>query len=134
MHIAWIDDDRFFISNLVKHVEESGIKVTTFDRVDKAYERIKLGWNDFDKILVDIMIQVSGDFDPDKCLYGRRTGVELIRRMIQDKSDLEARRKFLVVTITSDPDVIRFLNERGIRFLQKQLSPPEEIVSQLRSK
>lgn len=127
--VALIDDDRFYVSSLVSFLEDEGINVKLINRVDEAFEHLAKDHSKYDKIIVDIMMQVHGDFDVEETEDGMTTGLALIKRLLEIEPSLT--QKFLIVSITSNNRIKNMATELGITTLSKQDARPDILLEAL---
>ena len=76
----------------------------------------------FDAVLLDIMMPPPADMDPEHVGYGRSTGVELCRRIKELKSQLPV----VVLSVVRDPGILERIEEVGAdRIINKPVSSSE---------
>ena len=116
--ILFIEDERFFS-------EELQIALTDYE-ITPAYSALsgmELAQNqDFDAVLLDIMMPPPADMDPEHVGYGRSTGVELCRRIKEMKPHLP----IVVISVVRDPAILERIRAAGAdRAINKPVSSSE---------
>ena len=77
---------------------------------------------EFDAVLLDIMMPPPEDIDPENVGYGRSTGVELCRRI----KELHPQLPVVVLSVVRDPGILKRIKEIGAdRKVSKPVSSSE---------
>ena len=116
--ILFIEDERFFLEGIQ-------LALTQYD-ITPAYsapDGIKLARNeDFDAVLLDIMMPPPEDIDPEYVGYGRSTGVEICRRI----KELHPQLPVIILSVVRDLGILERINEAGAdRIINKPVSSSE---------
>ena len=116
--VLFIEDEKFFL-------EELQIALTEYD-ITPAYSAssgMELVRNEnFDAVLLDIMMPPPEDMDPEHVDYGRSTGVELCRQIKKLKPQLPV----IVLSVVRDPDILERIEAVGAdRIINKPVSSRE---------
>jgi CheY-like chemotaxis protein len=90
--------------------------------IDEALERFAK--EDFDVVLLDIMMAPAADMDAEELDYGRETGVEVARRMKAIKPDVP----IVALTVLTDSKIRAEMREAGIVEILNKPSEPEQIA------
>lgn len=103
--ILFIEDERFFL-------EELQLALTDYDITPAftAPSGMELIQNeDFDAVLLDIMMPPTADMDPEHVGYGRSTGVEICRRIKDMKPEIPV----VILSVVRDPGILERVEEAG---------------------
>ena len=77
--ILYLEDEKFLAEDLAALLEEMGWKVKTTSSIPEALKWFRE--QDFDGVLLDIMMSPAEDMDAEQVDYGRETGIEIARKM-----------------------------------------------------
>ena len=116
--ILFIEDEKFFS-------EELQIALTDYE-ITPAYSApsgMELAQNeDFDAVLLDIMMPPPADMNPERVGYGRSTGVELCRMIKEIKPHLP----IVIISVVRDPAILERIKTVGAdRVINKPVSSSE---------
>ena len=103
--ILFIEDEMFFLEQLQMALTD--YEITPAYSAPKGMELIQS--EEFDAVLLDIMMSPSDDMDPEFVDYGRSTGVELCRRIKSAKPELPV----IALTVVRDPGILERIKEAG---------------------
>ncbi len=119
--ILFIEDEEFFLEGL--QIALKGYEVTPANSASRGME---LAQNqEFDLVLLDIMMPPPEDIDPEYVGYGRSTGVELCRRIRALKPELP----IVVITVVRDPGILDKIEEVGAaRIINKPVSSTQVVA------
>jgi len=126
MRILFLDDEEELVANLPKVLKDDGFEIEATADIHDAIERFSE--HDYDAVLLDMGMPPTDDMDADSVGYGRRTGVEVARRMhglkphiplalltaIGDRKTHAAARKHGVVRVIPKPAEVEQIAE-GLR-------------------
>jgi CheY-like chemotaxis protein len=123
--ILLLEDEEILVENIPLLLKERGLEVVGITSIDRALEL--LGREDFDMVLLDIMMPPTEDMDAEKVDYGRETGVEVARRMKAVKPDVP----IIAFTVLTDPQIQAEMREAGIIEVINKPVEPDQIADKL---
>jgi len=115
--ILFIEDEKFLLRQLP-------IALTNYEIVpaESASKGLKLVESeDFDAVLLDIMMPPSEDMDLEVVDYGMKTGVEICKRIKQAKQSLPV----VVLTVVRDREILREIRKEADSIVHKPVRPKE---------
>ena len=114
--VLFLDEEQILADDLPILLKEKGLDVRSTTSVAQALEI--LAQEEFDAVLLDIIMPPEEDMDAELLDYGRETGVEVARRMKADKPDVP----IVAFTVVRDPRIRTRMLEAGIaRILNKPM-------------
>jgi CheY-like chemotaxis protein len=123
--VLFLDDEGVLVEYLPLVLQPMGLEVIGTTSIPDAMEKLKN--EEFDLALVDIMMPVAEDMDADALDYGRRTGVEVIRRIRSARPALP----IVAITIIMDDDLIRSAKNEGAVAVISKPAEPAHIAERL---
>ena len=121
--ILFIEDEKFFL-------EELQIALTDYEIIP-AYSALGgmefVQNEDFDAVLLDIMMPPLIDMDPERVNYGRSTGVELCRRIKNLKPELPV----VALTVVRDPGILEEIRDAGADKIINKPALSSEVIAGL---
>ena len=118
--ILFIEDEKFFLEEL--QIALADYEITPAYSAPSGMELVQS--EDFDAVLLDIMMPPPDDMNPECVDYGRSTGVELCRRIKNLKPELP----IVVLTVVRDPVILERIKEAGAtKVINKPV--PSSVVS-----
>ncbi len=126
MRVLWIDDDRLYIRPLIDDMIDLGHEVSQVSNVVDGFQRIQQDANQFELIILDIMMPARGDFQVDEANGGLRTGLVVLSKIQQQQPEIL--NKMLVVSIVRDADAVMKTKEFGVSYLFKSVASVERIL------
>ena len=83
--VLFLEDEDILVENIPILMKEAGLHVVGTTSIEEALALLKE--EEFDAVLLDIMMTPTGDMDEEAVDYGRETGVEVARQMSQIKPE-----------------------------------------------
>jgi CheY-like chemotaxis protein len=120
--VLFLEDEEDLVEYLPRLLKEKALEVTGTVFIDEALERFAK--EDFDVVLLDIMMAPAADMDAEELDYGRETGVEVARRMKAIKPDVP----IVALTVLTDSKIRAEMREAGIVEILNKPSEPEQIA------
>lgn len=124
--VLFLEDERILVEDLPVLLKEEGIEMKSTTSINQALE-----WfaeEEFDAVLLDIMMPLEKDMDAEQLDYGRETGVEVARRMKAIKPDVP----IVALTVRRDPEIQAKMREAGVAMILNKPSELEQIATVLR--
>ena len=118
LRVLFLEDEPDLAEYLPIVLANRGLEVIGTTSIDKTLELFEK--EDFDAVLLDIMMSPTPDMDAEKLDYGRRTGIEVARRMKAAKPDVP----IVAFTVVTDPKVRQEMRKAGIVVMI--ISKPDE--------
>ena len=124
--VLLVDDDQWFLEPLVDGLVHEGYRVLTARNVEDALAT--LSREAVDLVTIDIML------DPGETLHKtvdtHSAGMYLCQEIKNRYPQMEA----FCVSVVNDPDIIRNIQNLGIRFLRKGETPLRTVLNMIRSR
>jgi CheY-like chemotaxis protein len=116
--VLFIEDEKFFLDQIQMALSDYDITPAY-----SAPEGIEIAQKeDFDAVLLDIMMPPSEDMDPEAVNYGRSTGVEVCKKIKELKPALPV----IVLSVVRDTGILGKITEAGaIEVINKPASSSE---------
>ena len=112
--VLFLEDEEILVEDLPILLGEEGFDVSSTVSVTDALKWF--GEQDFDAVLLDIMMRPAEDMDAARLNHGRRTGIEVARRMKAIRPDVP----IVAFTALKDPEVlVQVRNAGAIRIIAK---------------
>lgn len=125
IRILYLEDDEALIQYLPLALQEHGLKAFTTSSIAEALK--KLADEDFDTVLLDIMMPPAEDMDAEKLDYGRVTGIEVARRM----KKIKPKTPIVAFTVMTDPEALAEMREAGIATILHKPAEIDDIIETL---
>ncbi len=116
--ILYLEDEESLVRFLPPVLKEKGFEIASTMSIEIALEFF--AQNDFDAVLLDIMMSPADNMDQEKLDYGRETGIEVARQMKKIKPKVP----IIAFTVITDPALLEKIRDAGIT---KVLNKPAEI-------
>lgn len=125
--ILFLEDEPNLVETLPAVLMENHkkLEVTGTTSITDAFTR--LASEEFDAVLLDISMPPTDDMDENSVEYGRLTGVEVARRIKQQRPDLP----IVSLTVVRNLDMQRKLRDAGILEIINKPAEIETIVQVL---
>ena len=123
--VLFLEDEEDLVEYLPHLLKEKALEVIGTASIDEALER--LATEDFDAVLLDVMMTPTEDMDAEELDYGRETGVEVARRMKATKPDVP----IVAFTVITDSEILTELREARVTKILNKPAEPEQITDAL---
>ncbi len=123
--VLFLEDEEILVEDLPILLREKDLEVIGTTSIAQALE-----WfaeEDFDVVLLDIMMTPAEDMDPEKLDYGRETGVEVAQRMKSIKPDVP----IVAFTVLTDPQILTEILKAGVVRIINKPSEPDQVADGL---
>ncbi|MBD3185089.1 response regulator [Candidatus Poribacteria bacterium] len=104
--VLFVEDEQFFLDQLQVALEDEYEIVPAYTA---AAGMEIVSKEEFDAVLLDIMMAPPDDIDPEVVNYGRSTGVEICRRIKSIKPEIP----IIGLTVVRDPDILEEIKNAG---------------------
>jgi CheY-like chemotaxis protein len=116
--ILYIEDEIDMVKDLPPVMKEWGLDITATVSIEEAFRLFSK--ESFDAVLLDICMPPPVDIDPEKVEYGRETGVEVARRLKNQRPEVP----IISLTVVTDPEIKARMRGAGIcRIISKPEDP-----------
>jgi len=105
--VLFLEDEEDLVLYLPRLFKED-LEIVGTTSIDEALRQF--AEEDFDAVLLDIVMPPADDMDAEQLDYGRMTGVEVARRMGAMKPDVP----IVAFTVLTDPQILREAWEAGV--------------------
>jgi CheY-like chemotaxis protein len=124
--VLMLEDEPTLVNHLPRLLKEAGLNVIATTSIAEALGML-LSADDFDAIMLDIMMPPPEDIDPEKVDYGRLTGIEVARQMKDICPDVP----IVVFTVLTDPEIRVKIREAGAAMIIDKPTELDEIAAAL---
>lgn len=124
--VLLIDDEQAFLEPLADALEFEGVRVLKARTAEQALEI--LGGQRVDLITIDIMLDPGPKLGTE--IESRSAGMFLCREISKRYHGLDA----FCISVISDRETIREIEDLGIRFLRKGETPLRTVLNMIRSR
>jgi CheY-like chemotaxis protein len=124
--ILYLEDEEDLVRYLPGFLKEKGLEMFATTSIEEALE--KFAEEDFDAVLLDIMMPPEDDWDAEQLDYGRVTGLEIARRM----KGCKPHTPIVAFTVITDPKVMENMRQAGIVVTIHKPSELDQIVTTLK--
>ena len=121
-----IDDERGFIEPLADALEFEGHRVILAASAEEGLDILRS--ERVDLVTVDIMMPPGASLEGE--LSSHESGLFLCRELTRSYPDLDV----FCLSVVSDDDVIRQVQQLGVRFLRKGETPLQTVLNMIRSR
>lgn len=123
--VLFLEDELSLVQALPRLLKSRGLNMIGTTSIIEAIELFAN--EDFDAVLLDIMMPPAEDMDAEALDYGRKTGVEVARRMQAQKPAAP----IVALTVVRDRDIQARMREAGIVEIINKPAETEQIVETL---
>jgi CheY-like chemotaxis protein len=106
--VLFLEDEVILAEDLPVLLKKAELDVVSTASIAEAWDWFNK--EEFDVILLDIMMPLADDMDAEQLGYGRETGVEVARRMKECKPDVP----LVAFTVLRDSAILKRMREAGI--------------------
>jgi len=124
--VLFLEDEEILVEDLPILLKEKGLEVKSTTSIAQALKW--LAQEEFDTVLLDIMMPPEEGMDAEKLDYGRETGVEVARRMKAIKPEVP----IVAFTVVRDPRIRAAMRDAGITTVLNKPQELEQIADALR--
>jgi len=125
--ILWVDDDIYFISDIVGHVRDLGYDVIVANGPDEALSVFAQRRNEISLVVVDMMMPPGESLPHLETKGGYATGLALARRILRERPGLPV----LAFSVVADAPTMEWFNTHAKGYLVKP-ALTEDIVRAIR--
>jgi len=128
--ILWVDDDlQITLKPFMDEVREDGYELFMVQNPDEMWKILETRRTEIDAIIMDIMLPTGNTVDSAEARMGVITGLLILKKLKQndDYSSIPV----IIFTILSDQEVMEWAKKNNITYLQKQVTSPLELLSQV---
>jgi CheY-like chemotaxis protein len=119
--VLYLEDEEILVEDVPILLQEQGLKVKSTASIEEALEWFAA--EDFDVVLLDIMMTPSDDMDDEQVDYGRETGVEVARKMKAVKPGVP----IVAFTILRDPEIHARMRDAGVAEIVNKPCEPVQV-------
>jgi CheY-like chemotaxis protein len=119
--VLFLEDEEDLVLYLPRVLKED-LEIVGTTSIDEALRRF--AEEDFDAVLLDIVMPPADDMDAEQLNYGRVTGVEIARRM----KDIKPNVPIVAFTVVTDPEIRAEMWKAGIDQIISKPSEPDQIA------
>ena len=123
--ILYLEDEEGLVQFLPLVLKEKGLEVISTLSIKDALQ--KLASEDFDAVLLDIMMPPTEDMDAETLDYGRETGIEVARRMKR----IKPKTPIIAFTVITDSKLLEKIRKAGIATVLNKPAEIDQIVQAL---
>ena len=123
--ILFLEDEEDLVEDLPRLYKQRGIEIVGTISIPDALRLLKE--EHFDAVLLDIIMPPTEDMDAERVDYGRRTGVEVVRRMKKIKPHIP----IVALTVITDPEIRTEIYKAGVKTIINKPADPERIYEEL---
>lgn len=123
--VLFLEDEEDLVLYLPRLLKQKGLQVIGTKSIGEALDRFAK--EDFDAVLLDIMMSPAEDMDAEALNYGRETGIEVACRMKDINPDVP----IVAFTVLTNPEVKSRLREAGVSAILNKPSETEQIAEAL---
>ena len=123
--ILYLEDEENLVDLLPDILKTKNFDVTATMSIEKALEQ--LAHENFDAVLLDIMMEPADNMNAEELDYGRKTGIEVARRMKALKPNVP----IVAFTVITDPKIVGEMKQAGIMNIVNKPAEIEQIVNAL---
>lgn len=123
--ILYLENEDSLVQYLPLVLKEKGLEVIAMSSIKDALQ--KLANEEFDAILLDIMMPPGEDMDAEKLEYGRKTGIEVARRMKR----IKPKTPIVAFTVITDRKLLDEIKKAGITVVLNKPAEVDQIVQAL---
>ncbi|MGC1377183.1 MAG: response regulator [Anaerolineales bacterium] len=120
--ILYLEDEQDLVDLLPMLLKGKGLEVFATTSIEEALERFTE--EKFDAVLLDIMMQPADDMDAEKLDYGRKTGIEVARRMMALKPEIP----IVAFTVMTDEKIMDEIRRAKVMHIIHKPSELDQIV------
>jgi predicted nucleotide-binding protein len=126
-NILFVDDEEFLSRSYVEALEDAGFEVTFAKTANDAIKSAKL--QQFDLIIVDIMMAPGTRFSAIETAGGYKTGITLAREL----RDMLPLAPIIALTNSRDPEVQSWFSQNDtLAYMQRSNSLPQDVCKQVK--
>lgn len=124
--VLFLEDEEILVDDLPVLLGEEGWEVKSTLSISEALEWLDV--EDFDVVLLDIMMPPAENMDAEQLNHGRETGIEVARQMKKRKSDMP----IIAFTVLRDHERLAKIREAGVIEIINKPAELDQIVEVLR--
>lgn len=106
--VLYIDDEPDMVEDLPPLLKQWGLDLTARESVQEALDLFPQGV--FDAVLLDCCMPPTPDMPLATVEYGRETGVEVARRLKEQRPDIP----IVALTVVKDPNIQARMHDAGV--------------------
>jgi len=125
--ILWVDDDIYgSVRPFIEELELSGKRVIKAQNPEEMWDKLKEYYKDIKIIVMDVLLPVGKDIDPDEAQMGLITGLLLLDKILKKSaySDIP----LIIFTILNDQVVHEWAKQHHVKYVLKQETLPSEFL------
>ena len=126
IRVLFIEDEIEFVKDLSAILGAEGFEVAATTDIAEAMRLFAS--QDFDVVLTDIAMPPGKDMDEKAVMYGRETGIEVIKRIRALKPHVP----IVVLTVIRDQEIVSSIRKAGVRQILHKPQEVKQIVEALK--
>jgi len=123
--VLFLENEEILVEDLPILLKGEGLDVKSTTSIAEALEWFAK--EDFDVVLLDIMMPLAEDMDAEQLNHGLETGIEVARRMRAIKPDVP----IVAFTVLSAPEVLTEIRKAGVVEIIKKPAELDQIAEVL---
>jgi two-component system response regulator HydG len=123
--ILYLEDEDNLVQFLPLVLKEKGLELVSTSSIKEALR--KLAEEEFDAVLLDIMMPPTEDMAAENLDYGRKTGIEVARRMKR----IKPKTPIVAFTVTTDSELLKEIKKAGAAAILHKPAEVDQIVQAL---